>query len=233
MPNKQERLHAVQDQMAQACARAGRHPGSITLVAVSKTKHWKDVCDFIELGIRDFGENYIQEAMPKIEAVKQQYLGKNLNISWHFIGLLQSNKAKLIPGNFSVLQTLASESVAKKLDAAGFPSPFPCYVQVNISAEKTKSGIAPEELEKFLTMLNGYKNISVLGLMCIPEPMPGESSRPAFAALRELREKANTLGWYRQKIPHLSMGMSHDFQEAIVEGSTVIRVGTSLFGERA
>jgi len=234
--SKQERLYKIQEQIRDAAARAGRNPADVRLLAVSKTKSWEEVRDFALLGQVDFGENYVQEALAKTEALEtwaRDQAQKPL-LRWHFIGNLQSNKAKFIPGNFSLFHALDSVSLAQKIaksaEVRGLVQP--CLVEVNVDGEESKGGISPSELPTFLEQCQDLNSLEVRGLMCIPAPRPSGSRREPFALLRALMEKVNASGSYRSPLSELSMGMSSDFEDAILEGSTMVRIGTSLFGER-
>jgi pyridoxal phosphate enzyme (YggS family) len=219
-----ERLEKTRAEIREACQASGRRPEEVKLIAVSKTKSAGEIRALAGLGVRDFGENYVQEALPKLEALNELALG------WHFIGGLQSNKAKFIPGRFEWLHTLHSFSLAEKLHrAVGEGAPLNCLVEVNIDEEGTKAGLRPEALPGFLESVSLLPSLQVQGLMCIPST---ESPRAAFARLRELREQANRAGAYPQTLTELSMGMSGDFGLAIREGATMVRIGTALFGER-
>lgn len=234
---KKESLHAVRAEMAEACKLAGRATDSVKLIAVSKTKPWEDVAELIGLGQRDFGENYVQEAVAKAEALDQWAVagaGRSAPV-WHFIGSLQSNKAKFIPGRFSLFHALDSLSLAEKLDKASASRgvKLPCLVEVNVDQEASKAGVGSDQLFGFLEKLSGFPNLEVTGLMCIPASMGANPDRRPFALLRELQEKANKAGAYSRPLRELSMGMSGDFREAILEGATYVRVGTRLFGERS
>ncbi|MDR2460773.1 MAG: YggS family pyridoxal phosphate-dependent enzyme [Deltaproteobacteria bacterium] len=216
------RLAAVQKEITLAAVKAGRAPEDITLLAVSKTFPMESVEAFISAGQRDFGESYIQEAREKIPNVK----GK---AHWHFIGHLQTNKAKYAVKLFSVLHALDSLELALELNKRLVPldAKIEAYVQVNVSGEGTKSGLEPEELSSFLDSLASYPAVVPVGLMTMPpyDPDP-EVSRPFFRKLYELKEKC------APSLKGLSMGMSGDFPVAIEEGATIVRVGTSLFGAR-
>ena len=221
--DKKSRLLNLQEKVSTACQKAGRDLSSIKIVAVSKTKPWEDVRDFFDLGLIDFGENYLQEALPKREQL--EHSGRVAQ--WHFIGALQSNKAKFIPGNFSLLHSLNSLSAAEKIHKAALERNLvqDCLVQVNVQNESTKSGVLAKDLQKFLDQLNPLSALRVTGLMCIPEV---ENSTPAFQKLRQLRDRSSC----KMPLKELSMGMSGDFESAIGEGATLIRIGTTLFGER-
>lgn len=223
---KAELLENLKEEIHAACAEAGRKPADVTLVAVSKTKPWQDVTEFLALGQKDFGENYVQEALAKIEAV-------GAGPRWHFVGNLQSNKAKFIPGAFHLFHALDSFSLAQKLNRAAEEKGVvqECLVEVNVDDESTKGGLTGSQLETELTRMAGLAHLRVRGLMCIPAAE--KPSRAPFAHLRELLERVNRAGAYPQMLTELSMGMSNDFREAILEGATFVRVGTRLFGERA
>lgn len=226
MSTPRERLEAVRTRIREACARSGRREEEVTLVAVSKTKPWEDVRPFAELGVRDFGENYVQEALEKRSHAPE--------LRWHLIGTLQSNKAKFIPHNFCLFHALDSLSLAQKLDraAASVGLVQPCLIEVNVDLETSKGGVGEELLPRFLGELTALKNIRVDGLMCIPAPAPGRDPRKPFAKLRGLRDVLALSGVYPGKLPLLSMGMSADFEAAIEEGATHVRLGTTLFGAR-
>ncbi|MDL2307363.1 YggS family pyridoxal phosphate-dependent enzyme [Desulfovibrio sp. OttesenSCG-928-C06] len=200
-----------------------------------------------------FAENYMQEAMQKQDALTalpdmanlatlaalDDESGKNFGISWHFSGPLQSKKAKYVVGRFAMLQTMSTLSLAQNLHKVldqrsreiGSPQLQPVLVQVNIGEEEQKSGVAPKETLTFIKTLQTFTSLSVQGLMCLPPYSENaEDSRQYFVKLRQLRdsiEKETGL-----KLPHLSMGMSHDFEIAVEEGATMVRVGTDIFGER-
>lgn len=226
MIDRKANLEAVQSRILAACSQAGRAPGEVTLVAVSKTKPWTDIEAFYQLGVRDFGENYIQEAQVKQQRAVQS---GHKDIRWHLIGTLQSNKVKHVSGHFTLFHALDSFSLAEKLSKVG---PLDCLVEVNVDAEISKGGVAAVSLPAFLETLSPLKNLRVRGLMCIPSTVQARDPREPFARLRELREQCNASGAYREKLTELSMGMSADFEAAILEGATFVRVGTTLFGER-
>lgn len=229
---KAERLAEVRAEIAAACRAAGRASGEVRLIGVSKTKPWEDIRAFAALGLEDFGENYVQEALPKVAAARAAGVG----VRWHFVGSLQSNKAKLVAGEFALFHALDSLSLAQKLGAAAAArgSEQACLVEVNVDGEASKGGVAPAALPGLLGELNGVAGLRIEGLMCIPAPpLPGRSAREPFALLRSLRDAMNAAGAYRAPLNELSMGMSADFKEAILEGATYVRVGTALFGARA
>lgn len=210
----------VRERMARACRRAGRDPASVTLVAVSKGQPAEAIAAAREAGIRHFGENRIQEAIPKIE----QATGAGVEATWHLVGHLQSNKARAAANAFDVIHSVDSARLLRRLDAAA-PAPRDVLLQVNVAAEPQKEGVAPEEVEGLVAAARGAANLRVRGLMTIA-PMAGdpEDVRPVFRALRLLAERFN--------LPELSMGMTDDFEVAIEEGATLVRVGRAIFGER-
>jgi hypothetical protein len=223
-----ERLARVQARIAAAARRAGRDPASITLVAVSKTVPPDRIKDAVAAGVAVLGENRVQEARDKIEA-----LGRLAQ--WHLVGHLQTNKAKLAVQLFDVIHSLDSMKLARELDRhAGAPGKrVPCLVEVNQGGELSKSGLTAEGVLPFLREAAGLANIQVLGLMSVPPFLENpEDLRPYFRRLRLLRDEAAAAGIAGLRLEHLSMGMSHDFEVAIEEGATMVRVGTAIFGPR-
>lgn len=227
-----ERWEDVRARIAEACKSSARSASDVTLVAASKTKPWEDLAAFAAFGLKDFGENYVQEALAK---QAQASAAGATGLRWHLIGTLQSNKAKFVPNNFTLFHSLDSASLAAKLDRAAASAGIvqDCLLEVNVDLETTKGGVAESLVPSTLAQLNALPNIRLLGFMAIPAPAPGRDPREPFARLRELRERANREGWYREKLSALSMGMSSDFEAAIREGATHVRVGTTLFGARA
>ncbi len=222
-----ELLQSVLSSMQDACVRSGRSMDEITLVAVSKYKPIEHIASFVSAGQHVFGENYVQEALAKQEA----FAGKD--VSWHFIGTLQSNKAKYVVGKFSLIHTVDKLKLAhmlhKEADKAGIVQPV--LLQVNVGCEPQKSGAAIEELETLAAEAAQLQGLDVQGLMCMPPfCQDAEESRPYFRQLYELRERLRSHTGLA--LPHLSMGMSADYPLAIEEGATLIRVGTALFGPR-
>jgi pyridoxal phosphate enzyme (YggS family) len=211
--------------MAEAAGRAGRNVSEITLLAVSKTFPAASVRLCLAAGQVRFGESYIQEAREKIPELAACSPAPD----WHFIGHLQRNKAKYAAELFSAIHSLDQIELAAELDrrARDLGKRLQVYAQVNVSGEGSKSGLSPEELPGFLKALAAFPALELQGLMTMPpyDPDP-EASRPHFAALRRLRDR------FCPERPGLSMGMSGDFQVAIEEGASLIRVGSALFGER-
>jgi pyridoxal phosphate enzyme (YggS family) len=217
-----ERLAAVRSRVAAACARVGRPVESVTLMAVSKLKPSELIREAYAAGQRDFGENYAQELRDKAAE-----LAGLEGLRWHAIGPLQTNKVKYVARVASAFHALDRLEVARELSKRreGVP-PLPCYVEVNLGGEQSKSGLAPEALSPFLGEVRALKGLELVGLMALPPPT--EDAVQARGYFRQLRELAREHG-----LPGLSMGTTHDFERAIEEGATIVRVGTALFGERA
>jgi PLP dependent protein len=206
-----ERLH-------QAAARSGRDPRSIKLVAVTKTVAPDRIRQAAECGIHNIGENRLQEALPKKDT-----LG-DLPLTWHFIGHLQTNKARKAVENFDWIQSVDRSELAAKLNQAA-SKPLPVLIEVKLGDEPTKSGVDQASLSGLIAEFGSYPRLSLRGFMTIPPYCDSaDDVRPYFRKLRELAEQF--------RLEELSMGMSHDFEVAIDEGATMIRVGTALFGER-
>ncbi|MBC7927743.1 MAG: YggS family pyridoxal phosphate-dependent enzyme [Bryobacteraceae bacterium] len=213
-----ERLRDVEERIANACASSGRNRSDITLVGVTKIFPFSVIAESHELGLRHFGENYVQEFSDKAPNVSQLE-----GAVFHLIGHLQSNKSARAAELFNVVQTVDSPKLARRLNESG--KALKIMIEVKLSAEESKHGAAPDELKAILGAVAECPNLQLLGLMTMPpwsdEP---EQSRPYFAKLREIASE------YR--LQDLSMGMSHDLEVAIAEGATHIRVGTALFGKR-
>jgi PLP dependent protein len=219
-------LTAVRKRIDAAAHRAGRDPSSITLVAVSKTKPASDVAAAYAAGQRAFGENYAQELVEKSAALALP------GLEWHFIGRLQSNKAKLIAGIASMVHAIDGEKLARELGkrAEARATPLDVLVEVNVGGEQSKGGITPEGLEPLLTTIEGVAGLRLRGLMSIPPHTEDpESARVFHRALRQLRDTHGGV----TRLPVLSMGMTDDLEIAIEEGATIVRVGTAIFGPRA
>jgi len=216
--------------LADAALRAGRRPEDIKLIAVSKTQPPAAVAAAFAAGQHAFGENTVQDALTKIPQFASQ------SMEWHFIGHLQSNKARYIPGNFAWLHSLTSVKLAQRLAqvAQEQNTTLNALIEVNITRDPAKHGLAPEEVAPFLDelMKANLARIPLRGLMAIgPHPATEYERRTSFAALRQLRD-ACAQRFVLPDFTELSMGMSGDFTEAILEGSTQVRIGTALFGER-
>ena len=215
------RLAQVRARIDRACERARRDPASVTLVAVSKGQPLEAILAGYEAGVRHFGENRIQEAVPKISAAA----GAAAGATWHLVGRLQSNKAKAAAGAFDVIHSVDSTRLLARLDAAA-PAPRDILLQVNIAADPRKQGVAPDEVGALVAAAGEARNLRLRGLMTIaPIAADPEATRPVFRALRTLAE--------RFALPERSMGMTDDFEIAIEEGATLVRVGRAIFGERA
>lgn len=224
-----ENLEAVESRIAVAARRAGRDPAGVTLVAVSKLIPVERVREGIAAGLRVLGENYVQEARTKIAE-----LGRG--VAWHLVGHLQANKAKHAVELFDLIHSLDSVELALELDRQAERrgrAEVPVLVQLSLAGEATKSGVSEQALLPLLKAIVPLRHVSVQGLMTMPPYVEDpEASRPFFRALRELRERVEKEGIERVTMAHLSMGMSHDFEVAIEEGATLIRVGTAIFGPR-
>lgn len=212
-----ENLAAVEARIAAACARAGRKRSDVTLVAVSKTFPAAFVEEAIAAGATDIGENRVQEARDKKPDVRG-------SARWHLIGHLQSNKAKDAVRLFDVIQTVDSVALAQKISKAA-TSPIEVLIEVNIGNEPQKAGVLPADVDALVREIAQLQNISVRGLMTIPPVGTPDESRKFFRDLRTLRDRAG--------LKELSMGMSEDFEVAIEEGATIVRVGRAIFGERS
>ncbi|RMG02629.1 MAG: YggS family pyridoxal phosphate-dependent enzyme [Nitrospirae bacterium] len=209
--------------------RAGRDPAAVRLLAVTKTVPPDVVKEAIDAGIRLVGENRVQEAEKKMDVLKGLIPD---TVSWHMIGHLQKNKAKVAVRLFDLIESLDSIALAERIDryARDAEKIQRVFLQVKLSPEETKTGIPPEDLERDIERYFSFKNILPLGLMTIPPYSPDpENSRPFFRRLRELREALEKRGF---SLPELSMGMSGDYEVAVEEGATIVRVGTAIFGER-
>jgi pyridoxal phosphate enzyme (YggS family) len=220
-------LQAVKSRIVAACAAAGRDPSQVALLAVSKTWPVDAVRQAAGCGQRAFGESYVQEAVAKAIALA------DLDLEWHFIGPLQSNKSRPVAETFAWMHSIDRLKLAERLSAqrpAGMP-PLQVCVQVNVSGEPSKSGCTAEEAPDLCRAVAALPNLRLRGLMTIPEPAQ-ESAVTArhFGQLRELRDRLNGEG---MQLDTLSMGMSDDMDDAIMAGATIVRVGTAIFGERA
>ena len=224
-----KRLDQIKERIQQAAESCGRDPNSIQLVAVSKTIAPDRVQKALEVGVTILGENYVQEARDKFQALVQY------PVSWHFIGHLQSNKAKYAVRLFDLIHSVDSLKLARELDkqAANVDKIQPILIQVNISGEETKSGIAAEETIDLIKEISQLKHVSIRGLMTMPPYFnQPEKVRPFFAALRRLRDDIQDRCISNMSLEELSMGMTGDFEVAIEEGATLVRIGTAIFGER-
>jgi pyridoxal phosphate enzyme (YggS family) len=226
-----DNIKNVRERIKRACERSGRNENEIKIVAVSKTFPPDFIKFAYEEGIRDFGENYVQEALKKINELKE------LKITWHFIGHLQKNKAKFIPGNFDYLHSLDSIELLKELEkrCSAAQKEIKALVQINIGKEQTKSGIMPENVFEFFEKALEFepKYVKICGLMIIPPPPKDkEDSRKYFRELMKIKEECARKGIPENMLAEISAGMSDDFEIAIEEGATIVRLGRAIFFER-
>jgi pyridoxal phosphate enzyme (YggS family) len=224
------RLRDVRTRLAAAAQRSGRHPDEVTLVAISKTHPPAVIKQAIALGATDLGENRVQEAEGKIAEIGRE------NVHWHLVGHLQANKARRAVSLFDVIHSLDTVELAQRLDRLcteqGRAS-LPVLIQVELGHEETKSGIDESELTHLVESLGPLTRVKLIGLMTLPPFFDNpEQSRPFFRRLRELRDELNQRGAFGDRTGELSMGMTHDFEVAIEEGATMVRVGTAIFGAR-
>jgi pyridoxal phosphate enzyme (YggS family) len=218
MFNVRENCLRTLDQIHAAAARCGRDPASIRLIAVTKTVPVERIREAVQCGIRDLGENRLQEALSKVDALA------DLSLTWHFIGHLQTNKAKKVVEHFDWVQCVDRAELAQKLDSAA-SKPLPVLLEVKLHDEPTKAGVSERDLPALIDSFKAYEKLQLKGLMAIPPFCENpEDVRRYFRKLRELSTRFN--------LPELSMGMSHDFEVAIEEGATMVRIGSALFGER-
>ena len=224
------RLAALQSRIDEACRAAGRTADQITLLAVGKTFPMESILQMAVLGQRRFGENYVQEALAKISACRLER--PDLNLEWHFIGPIQSNKTRPIAENFDWVHSVDREKIARRLSEqrpAGL-APLQVCLQVNIGDEESKSGCEPGEAPGLAKAIAAMPGLRLRGLMAIPKPQTDVAAqRRQFAMLRAIFEDIRAAGL---ALDTLSMGMSDDLEAAVAEGATMIRVGSALFGRR-
>lgn len=222
-----DNLATVMERIAKAARKVGRDPNEIKLIAVTKSREVKKLKEALNSGARIFGENYVQEAEEKIKKVR------DASVKWHFIGHLQKNKIKIAVDMFDVIETVDSVELASELNKRA-KEPLEIFIEVNLAKEKTKAGCFFDNVIKLAKAVSEMPMLRLTGLMCIPPAQPEpEGSRPYFITLRRLAEKIN-----KEQIPgviirNLSMGMSNDYEIAVEEGATYVRVGTAIFGPRA
>ncbi len=222
-----DRLGRVQQRIAAAARAAGRDPATVSLLAVSKTWGLDAVREAAAAGQRAFGENYVQEGVGKVEALRA------MGLEWHFIGPLQSNKTRPVANAFDWVHSIDRLKIAERLaeQRAAHLAPLKVCIQVNVSAEDSKSGVAPEQLGALAHAVAALPRLQLRGLMCIPEPSADAAVlRARFAVLRELQAGLVADGLV---LDTLSMGMSQDIELAVAEGATIVRVGSAIFGERS
>ncbi|PHM73824.1 YggS family pyridoxal phosphate-dependent enzyme [Xenorhabdus kozodoii] len=227
MHNIEQNLHDVRNRIALAAQKCGRSPEEITLLAVSKTKPVEAIAEAIANGLREFGENYVQEGVEKI-----QHFNHRDDLVWHFIGPLQSNKSRLVAEHFDWCHTIDRAKIAQRLSEQRPEKMPPLHVliQINISGEQSKSGILLEELTELAATINGLPNLVLRGLMAIPAP----ESHPEhqIAVFRRMEQAFIELKVRYSQVDTLSMGMTEDMEAAITCGSTLVRIGTAIFGAR-
>lgn len=225
-----DNLQAVHERITTASRAVSRNACEIALLAVSKTFGADAVIEAAQAGQRAFGENYLQEALDKIEAIRAQRPG--LSLEWHFIGPIQSNKTRPIAEHFDWVHSVEREKIAQRLSEqrpAHLP-PLNVCLQVNISGEASKSGAAPEQAEQLAHAIAALPRLRLRGLMAIPEPAENfETQRAPYRRLRELFDRLRAQGL---ALDTLSIGMSQDLEAAIAEGATMVRIGTAIFGQR-
>lgn len=216
--------------MEAAAARVGRDPATIRLLGATKSVDASSIRTAIQAGLTLCGENRLQEAWPKIEALK------GLPVEWHFIGRLQRRKVKTVVGLFSMIQSVESmdlaEEIQRRSEQVGVDQPV--LLEINIGSEASKGGFEPHALERVMPELLAMRRLRIRGLMTIPPPVDDpEHARPYFRRLRDLARSLARPEWPALSMGELSMGMSHDYAVAIEEGATIVRIGTALFGTRA
>jgi hypothetical protein len=224
-----EHVGNIRRRIERACERSGRTPSDVTVVAVAKTFPATVIREAVDAGVPDIGENYVQELLPKRESLADE------SIRWHFIGHLQSNKVKYIAPWVHLIHTVDSPALAQEIHrrAAASGRTIDVLIEVNTTGEQSKFGVPPPDTDAFVASLAPFSSIRVCGLMTmglfLPDP---ESSRPLFRQLRQLKETLSERQQQNLHMHHLSMGMSGDFEVAIEEGATLVRIGTGIFGSR-
>ena len=220
-----DNLTQIRERIAAAAARSGRSADDVLLVAVTKTRPIDYIQALLACGHRVLGENRVQEALPKIEALRGQ-------AEWHLIGRLQTNKAKFVPANFDCVHSADSAKLLEALNQAGekHGTIIRCLLQVNMSHEEQKAGCEAHEAPALLELAANLPHVQIEGLMTMAA-LAGdpEEARPAFAGLRQLRDNLLKSGIQPERLRHLSMGMSHDYEVAIEEGATMVRIGSAIF----
>lgn len=223
-----ENLEIVEKNIQSACERAGRNREEVTLIAVSKTKPVSDIRQAMECGITVFGENKVQEIRDKTEEITEP-------LSWHMIGHLQANKVKYLPGKVCMIHSVDNIKLAEEIEKqfARHDMKIDVLIEVNVAGEESKFGLSPKEASDFVKEIAPLSHLNIRGLMTIaPYTEDAESNRVYFKALRELKESINDMIIPGVRMDTLSMGMTGDYEIAIEEGATFVRVGTGIFGER-
>ena len=224
-----QNVEHIRERTRIACLKAGRDPAAVTLLAVSKTFPATAVKEAVDAGVLDIGENYVQEMLKKREDLQDS------SIRWHFIGHLQSNKVKYLSDWVFLIHAVDNATLAGEINKRGvqFGRFVDILVEVNTTDESSKFGVHPQETVKFIQSLSSLDHIKIKGLMTIGPFLPDpEGSRPMFRQLRMLKEEISLLNLPNVEMEHLSMGMTGDFEVAIDEGATIIRIGTAIFGSR-
>ena len=225
----QENYRQIEARVAAACEKAGRAREEVTLVAVSKTKPEEQIRELMEIGVRDFGENKVQDLCKKMEDIP----GEN---RWHFIGGLQRNKVKYLVGRpicliHSVDSIKLAQEIQKEAEKKGVT--VPVLLEINIGGEQSKGGVAPKEAEALLRQAAVFSGLRIQGLLTVAPPGKEEENRAYFREMRLLRDRLAALALPGVDLRELSMGMTDDFETAIAEGATIVRVGTAIFGSRS
>lgn len=222
-------IDSIRQRIATACGRAGRDPGDVRLIAVSKVKPAADIDAAFAAGQTLFGESYVQEFRDKAPLVQSP-------VEWHFLGGLQSNKVKYLRGKVAMIHSVDRLSLAEEINRQWQKTDTSCDVllQVNVGDEQQKSGCAPQQLESLVRSVAALPHLRICGLMCLPPYCDdAEEVRPYFRELRELAEQIDRMQIPGVAMRELSMGMSGDFEVAVEEGATLVRIGTAIFGERS
>ncbi|MDD7568946.1 MAG: YggS family pyridoxal phosphate-dependent enzyme [[Actinobacillus] rossii] len=225
-----DNLTSIHQQIQTACQKAGRPQSAVKLLAVSKTKPVEDIQSAIDAGQHAFGENYVQEGIEKI----QYFADKHPELEWHFIGPLQSNKTRLVAEHFDWMQTIDRAKIADRLNEQRprHKAPLNVLIQINISDESSKSGIPPQEMLMLAKHIENLPHLCLRGLMAIPAPTDNLAEQEkAFNAMKSLFEELK-VAFPHQPIDTLSMGMTDDMETAITCGTTMVRIGTAIFGKR-
>ena len=219
--------------MGEACQRAHRPAGSVTLIAIAKGQPVEKIRGTIRSGLLDIGENYAQEMLSHVGAIHELPLQP---IRWHFVGHLQRKKVKQVTPQVSLIHSVDSLELAREIDlrAARCQKIQPILIEVNLGGESSKSGLDPTKVAELIPPISSLQNLLLKGFMTIPPFLPDvEKTRPFFRSLREIRDEMNQRKLYSSPLFELSMGMTHDFEIAIEEGATMVRIGTGLFGPRS
>ena len=224
----EENLKTVEENISASCKKSGRDRSEVTLIAVSKTKPVSDIRRAMACGITVFGENKVQEIKDKTEEIKEP-------LSWHMIGHLQANKVKYLPGRVCMIHSVDNVKLAAEIEKqfAKTDEVIDVLIEVNMAQEESKFGLSAEEVPDFVKEISQYPHLNIRGLMTIaPYTEDAESNRVYFKGLRELKDRINEMNIPGVNMDTLSMGMTGDYQVAIEEGATFVRVGTGIFGER-